>query len=60
MEKINHQLIRERGGFPFLSLDRVSRDVARELYRLMLRLRRIEEAIIKEYRVAEENIRYSG
>lgn len=54
MEPITHEEILHRGRYRDLSCAGMEPEVARALYRGMLRLRRCEEALMKEYRVAEE------
>ena len=54
MEQINHDQIVRAGRYTGLTLDGLELDTLRALHRHMVRLRRCEEALMREYRVAEE------
>jgi len=49
MREINHEIILRGGRYKDLSIDSTDPKVALDLYRFMLRLRRTQEEIIKEY-----------
>jgi pyruvate dehydrogenase E1 component alpha subunit len=53
MPTITHEALL-RGPTPEVSLDDFPAELARQLYRRMLRLRRCEEALIREYHPADE------
>jgi len=54
MTKINHQSILEASAYHDLSLQGTDADTVRKLYYFMLRLRRCEEALSREYHPADE------
>lgn len=54
MSALTHEQILRGGRYDALSLDGVAPDLARALHRQMLRLRRSDEAIIREYHPADE------
>jgi pyruvate dehydrogenase E1 component alpha subunit len=54
MEPLSHARIRRQGRYADLSVEGLTPDVLRGLFRSMLRLRRCEEALIERYRRAEE------
>jgi pyruvate dehydrogenase E1 component alpha subunit len=54
MGPISHASILERGRYGELSIGEGEADVARALYRFMLRLRMCEDAIAREYHPADE------
>jgi pyruvate dehydrogenase E1 component alpha subunit len=54
MKKISHQAILAVGRYKQLSLTNVAPDVVTDLHRFMLRLRRCEEALAREYHPADE------
>src|ERR1051326_3762472 len=54
MESINHGAILRQGQYTGLKLDGIEPAVSLMLYRNMVRLRRCEESLMREYRVAEE------
>ncbi len=54
MEQLNHARILQQGRYSALSIDGISEETLRLLYKKMVRLRRCEEALIERYRVAEE------
>jgi TPP-dependent pyruvate/acetoin dehydrogenase alpha subunit len=51
---LTHAVIRQAGRYAGLNLDGIEEGVLKELYRGMVRLRRCEQALMVEYRVAEE------
>ncbi len=52
--KLSHQAILDAGPYRDLSLATIDRTTAARLYEFMLRLRRCEEALAKEYHPADE------
>ena len=54
MTIINHQSILEKGRYQDLSLVGKDPVLVMDLYKFMLRLRRLEEAILTEYHPADE------
>ena len=50
----NYDPLNPNKSIPLTPIDRVSKEVARQLYREMVRLRRMEEALIREYHPADE------
>ncbi len=54
MEPLSHARILRQGRYADLSVDGLSPEILRGLYRSMVRLRRCEEALIERYRRAEE------
>lgn len=51
---LDHEAFLKSPGYPKPDLDGVSRELGLKLYRFMLRLRRCEEAILKEYHPKDE------
>lgn len=54
MIEINHEIILQGGGYQNVEVDTQSRDVALELYDFMVRLRRMQLALMEEYHPADE------
>ena len=54
MSEINHEAILKMGRYRDLSISGIDTEVVKSLYRFMLRLRRCQEAIAKEYHPADE------
>jgi TPP-dependent pyruvate/acetoin dehydrogenase alpha subunit len=54
MVNISHEAILKIGRYSNLSISAIDTEVVKSLYKFMLRLRRCEEAIIKEYHPADE------
>jgi len=54
MKRTRHQAILAAGRYKRFSLAGVAPDVIRDLHRFMLRLRRCEEALAREYHPADE------
>lgn len=54
MAAISHDSIMEMGRYQDLSVDGVDPALVQDLHRFMLRLRRLEEAIMEEYHPADE------
>ncbi len=54
METITHAAIRQSGRYSRLKIEGLSMELLRGLYRGMVRLRRCEEALMVQYRVADE------
>lgn len=53
MAEINHEIILSKGKYKSLSIDNVDLEIVLGLYSFMLRLRKIQEEIIKEYHPAD-------
>jgi TPP-dependent pyruvate/acetoin dehydrogenase alpha subunit len=51
---LSHRTLSKSGPYRSLSLDGIDRELGRNLFRQMLRLRRTEEALLAEYHPAEE------
>ena len=51
---MNHPDLFKAGRYKFLSLDRIDPELGKRLFMQMLRLRRMEEALIREYHPANE------
>ena len=54
MTILSHETIRQAGDYVEVSLDNIERDLATSLFRQMLRLRRVEEALHAEYHPGNE------
>ena len=54
MKTITHQSLLDAGSCPATGTQSLSPEILKSLYRSMVRLRRFEERLMKEYRVAEE------
>ncbi len=54
MDPINHKIILEKGPYPRINIDSANREVALSCFTFMLRLRKIQLAIIEEYHPADE------
>jgi pyruvate dehydrogenase E1 component alpha subunit len=54
MDEISHETILKMGRYRDLSISGVDTEVVKGLYSFMLRLRRCEEALMKEYHPADE------
>lgn len=54
MQKLNHKLILQKGEYNISPINCLESRTAPDLYRFMLRLRRVQEEIAKEYHVANE------
>ena len=54
VNKLSHRAIIEAGPYEGISVSGIEPEVARRLYRFMLRLRRCEEALAQEYHPADE------
>ncbi len=54
MAEINHEFILKRGKYRDLSISGVDPELVKDLYTFMLRLRRCQEEIIREYHPADE------
>jgi pyruvate dehydrogenase E1 component alpha subunit len=54
MPTITHDGLLRGEGIPQVSLDGVPAEIAQALYRVMLRLRRCQEALVREYHPADE------
>ena len=54
MVTVSHEAILKMGRYSNLSISAIDTEAVKSLYRFMLRLRRCEEAIIKEYHPADE------
>lgn len=54
MTSIDHQLILNKGRYRDLSIDGKDPELVNDIYTFMLRLRRLEEAIMEEYHPADE------
>lgn len=52
--KINHENILKNGKYTSLCLEKLDKKTAVSLYRFMLKARRLQEAILKEYHPADE------
>jgi pyruvate dehydrogenase E1 component alpha subunit len=51
---INHETILQTGGYRCVSIEGIDPEVVKKLHRFMLRLRRCEEALIREYHPRDE------
>lgn len=54
MVEIDHEVILKMGRYSTSSISSMDTEVVKSLYSFMLRLRRCEEAIIREYHPADE------
>lgn len=54
MARINHEAILKKGRYRDLSISGMDTEVVKGLHRFMLRLRRCEEALMREYHPADE------
>ena len=54
MDEISHEAILKMGRYRDLSISGIDTELVKGLYRFMLRLRRCEEALMKEYHPADE------
>lgn len=54
LDEMNHEMILRRGRYQNVEVDTQSRDIALELYAVMVRLRRMQLALMEEYHPADE------
>lgn len=54
LDEMNHEMILRRGQYQNVEVDTQSRDIALELYAFMVRLRRMQLALMEEYHPADE------